>query len=67
MVKTVAAKINDELYDETQNRLKSFGLTNSQMVRYAFAIVCGYPANKAVLLAKFSPELPLSEFREGME
>jgi len=65
MVKTVAAKINDELFDETQDKLKSFDLSNSQMVRYAFAIVCGYSVNKAVLLAKFSPDLPLSQFNEG--
>jgi len=65
MVKTVTTKINDELYDEAVIKAENIGLNRSQLVRYAIAIVCGYSAHNAKIMALISPDKPFSEVRES--
>ena len=66
MVKSVASKVNDQLYDEATKRAGDIGLKNvSQMVRYSFAIVCGYSSEDAKIMALISPDTSYSDIREG--
>jgi hypothetical protein len=66
MVKTIAGRINDELYEKAIAKGNEIGLKNSaEIIRYAFAIMCGYSQANAKVIAKIKPELPFSEIQTG--
>lgn len=57
MVKQIAASVGDNLYDEVIEKGKSLGLNSgSEIVRYALAIILGYPESKAKNIAKIKPQ-----------
>lgn len=67
MVRNISGKLHDDLYDEVVKKSESIGLTNnSQMLRYAFAIFCGYSSEKARLIAIISPDVSPSEYKEAV-
>jgi hypothetical protein len=67
MVKTVAARLNDELYEMAMTKANDIGLKNSaEVIRYACAIMCGYSEKNAKLIAKMRPDLSFSEVQNGV-
>jgi negative regulator of replication initiation len=66
MVRNISGSVNDELYEMIASKGNQIGLKSSaELIRYAFAIACGYSENKAKIIAKIKPQFPFSEFQNG--